>query len=121
MTNIPIINNAPAPQTNTQGKSTFVPVPAKTSEPQAILPEKAVQAVERPKAELPNNLSEGQKIDIFVVRDNVFSLYKLPNGEFFSKIRDLRTGQEQVFPLLDTLSYYEALRGNRGIFIEKNV
>lgn len=62
-----------------------------------------------------------QRIDIFVVRDNVFSLYKLPNGELFSKVRNLKTGEEKVFPSIDSLSYFEAIRGNRGMFIEKEV
>lgn len=62
-----------------------------------------------------------QRIDIFVVRDNVFSLYKLPNGELFSKIRNLKTGEEKIFPAIDSLSYFEAMRGNRGMFVEQNV
>lgn len=71
----------------------------------------------------PTNQTQdpAQRIDIFVVRDNVFSLYKLPNGDFFSKIRNLRTGEERIFPSIDSLSYFDAIRGNRGIFVEKRV
>ena len=71
--------------------------------------------------QVPKTLDPSQRIDIFVVRDNVFSLYKLPNGQFFSKVRNLKTGEEQILPRLDSFTYFEAIRGNRGIFIEKDV
>lgn len=74
-----------------------------------------------PKSPQPQTLDSSQRIDIFVVRDNVFSLYKLPNGEFFSKVRNLKTGEERTLPSLDSFAYFEAIRGDRGVFIEKDV
>lgn len=59
-------------------------------------------------------------VDIYVVSDSVFSLYQF-NGETFSKIRNLRTGEENIFPSLDSYDFYEALKGNRGTFFEADV
>lgn len=119
MVDIPI-TNIQAPHSNTQGRASYVPQQAIRSSTAASV-EKTEEKTQIPVAALPKNLQDGQKIDIFVVRDNVFSLYKLPNGELFTKIQDLRTGEEQIYPLLDSLSFYEALRGNKGIIIEQDV
>ncbi len=59
-------------------------------------------------------------VDIYVVSDSVFSLYQF-NGETYSKVRNLRTGEENIFPSLDSYDFYEALKGNRGTFFEADV
>lgn len=82
--------------------------------------DKTVQSV--PVTELKPSLhTNASHVDIFVVSDNVFSLYKLPDGKVVSTIRNLRTGEEQTIPSLDTLTFFEAMRGQRGVFIEKDV
>lgn len=68
-----------------------------------------------------NMIEQPQRIDIFVVSDSVFSLYKLPNGELFSKVRNLKTGEETTFPNLDSFSFFEAMRGTRGMFFEQEI
>lgn len=99
----------------------------------ALLPSDQVvqNAAPAEDTDLSQQSKQSQRVDIFVVSDNVFSLYKLPNGELFSKVRNLKTGEEQVFslktgkeqalPYIDTLTYFDAIRSNRGIFVEKRV
>lgn len=83
-------------------------------------PHMAAQSAENVEA-LAANIAKSQKVDVFVVSDSVFSLYKLPNGELFSTVRNLRTGEEKTLPSLDSFAFYEAMRGQRGVFIEKDV
>lgn len=83
-------------------------------------PHMAAQSAENVEA-LAANIAKSQKVDVFVVSDSVFSLYKLPNGQLFSTVRNLRTGEEKTLPSLDSFAFYEAMRGQRGVFIEKDV
>jgi hypothetical protein len=84
----------------------------------------AIAAKPQPKAAVDNAhirmIEEGNipPANVYVVSDSVFTLYKMADGKMYSRVRNLKTGQTVTFPHLDTFSYNEAIRAQRGVLFE---
>ncbi len=71
-------------------------------------------------AELESMIQNGQATaqEAFTVNRNIFTIFKLPDGKVYSRIRDLDSGEIKYFPTLDNFSYQKALQGQAGLIIE---
>lgn len=107
---------APLP-TNTQ---TVAPssLHTKVETPQAV---SNIQAVTDSNVEELIKNGQASLQESYTVNRSTFTLFRLPDGKMYSRVRNLDTGEIKYYPSLDNYTYAEALRNNTGTVYEEEI
>jgi hypothetical protein len=64
---------------------------------------------------------EAKLKEAFTTEKSTFTIFKLPDGKFYSRVRDLNTGDVKYFPTIDSNSYRKAVEAMKGNLYEAQI